>query len=238
MPRSELRPRSALLRVCALCGLLAPFTFLIGWVAGGMSQPDTYSLLDDQVSDLGALTADQAWIYNQIGANLTGLLVAALAFGLWRAGDYGPPSKVGVTALGVVGVGVFLDGWLRLDCRAIDIGCSAGGTSWGAAAHQVESIVTVVGMFVAIFALARAFKRSERWQDLRIPTLIAGCVTVGGVLGGTMLTGFELVGGGLAMRVGLTVWFAWVALVSYRLQRIAMSLERGGAPAGGTPRDL
>lgn len=225
MPTTEQSPRSGLLRLSALCGLLAPITFLVGWVAGGLAQPDAYSSLNDEVSDLGALTADQAWIYNQIGANLTGLLVAALAYGLWRAGSYRPAGRVGVIALAVMGVGVFLDGWLRLDCRAIDAGCDTGGTSWHATAHQIESLITVSAMFVSVFALARAFKKSEQWNDLRTPTLIAGLVTVAAILGGTMLTGFQLEGGGLAARAGLTAWFAWLALVSYRLRKTAQRAQ-------------
>lgn len=233
MSSIDRRPRSVLLRWCALGGLLAPITFVVGWVAGGVAQPDAYSLVDDQVSDLGALTADQAWIYNQIGANLTGLLVAALACGLWRAVSSTLAGRVGVVALAVTGVGVFFDGWLRLDCREIDAGCSAGGTSWLAIAHQIESLITVTGMIVAVFALARAFKKSEHWQDLRTPTLIVGFASVGGILGGTVLTGLEIVGGGLAARVGLTVWFAWLAPVSYRLWRIAREDEHSDAhPVG------
>ena len=101
--------------------------FVIGWAAGGLAQPDAYSLVDDSVSDLGALSADQAWIYNQVGANLTGLLVAALAYGLWKAGIPGFSGRIGVIALAVMGIGQFFDGWFRLDCRAIDAGCSRRG---------------------------------------------------------------------------------------------------------------
>ena len=44
-------------------------------------------------------------------------------------------------------------------------------------------------------------------------------------------SGFEVAGGGLAMRVGLTAWFAWVALVSYRL----LQLDSGRARPTSTP---
>ena len=213
------------LRLCAICGLLAPIAFVIGWAAGGLAQPDAYSLVDDSVSDLGALTADQAWIYNQVGANLTGLLVAALAYGLWRAGLPGVSGKVGVIALGVMGVGQFFDGWFRLECRAIDAGCSGGGTSWQVVAHEIESLFTVLGLLVSVFALARAFKKSERWRDLRTPSLIAGFGTIG------IFIGLLFVGGGVAVRLGLGVWFAWVALVSYRLLRIAEEQDRHGDAA-------
>jgi hypothetical protein len=211
-----------LLRLCAICGLLSPIAFVVGWAAGGLAQPDAYSLVDDSVSDLGALTADQAWIYNQVGANLTGLLVATLAYGLWRAGISGLSGRVGVIALAVMGVGQFFDGWFRLECRAIDAGCSGGGTGWQVAAHEIESLFTVLGLLVSVFALARAFKKSERWHDLRAPTLIAGFGTIAAFIG------LLFVGGGLAVRLGLAVWFAWVALVSYRLLRIAQEQARSG----------
>jgi hypothetical protein len=203
------------LRVFAICGLLSPLAFVIGWAAGGLAQPDAYSLVDDSVSDLGALTADQAWIYNQVGANITGLLVAALAYGLWKAGIPGLSGSVGVIALAVMGLGQFFDGWFRLDCRAIDAGCTGGGTGWQVAAHEIESLVTVLGLLVSVFALARAFKKAERWRDLRTPTLIAGFATI------AVFIGLLFVGGGLAVRLGLGVWFAWVGLLSYRLLRIA-----------------
>ena len=203
------------LRVCAICGLLSPLVFIVGWAAGGLAQPDAYSLVDDSVSDLGALTADQAWIYNQLGANLTGLLIAALAYGLWKAGIPGLSGRIGVIALAVMGIGQFFDGWFRLECRAIDAGCNGGGTGWQVAAHEIESLFTVLGLLVSVFALARAFKKADRWRDLRTPSLVAGFATV------VAFIGLLFVGGGLAVRVALAVWFAWVALVSYRLLRIA-----------------
>ncbi|NGN95752.1 DUF998 domain-containing protein [Nocardioides sp. KC13] len=205
-------PRS-LLRLSALCGLFAPIVFTAAWVVGGIVQPDAYSVVDDAISDLGARTADHAWIYNQIGANLTGLLVMALAFGLWRARPPGVAGGLGVIALAVVGAGVFLDGWLRLDCRSLDAGCDNGGSSGLAVAHQIESLVTVLGLLVSVFALAYAFGRGERWRDLRTPTLIAGIATVAAFIG------LSFVGLGLGPRVGLTVWFAWLALVSRHLMR-------------------
>ena len=62
-------------RIAGICGLLAFVTVNIGWIAGGLAQPAAYSVANDDISDLGAVTANSSWIYDRIGANLTGLLV-------------------------------------------------------------------------------------------------------------------------------------------------------------------
>ena len=56
------------LRAAAICGLLAPVSFIAGVLLGDLVQPDSFSPADDDISDLGAQTADQAWLYNQIAA--------------------------------------------------------------------------------------------------------------------------------------------------------------------------
>jgi hypothetical protein len=210
------------LRFSAWCGLLAPVAFTVAWIAGGLAQPDAYSASDDSVSDLGALTADSPWLYNQIGGNLTGLLVVALAAGVWKTVPPRLSGRIGVIALGVMGIGQFFDGLFRLDCQGIDAGCSGADLSWHANAHEIESLFTVLGLLVSVFALARAFKKSQRWHDLRTVTLTAAFATI------VVFAGLLFVGGGLAVLGALSVWFAWLALVSYRLLTIAGELERSG----------
>jgi hypothetical protein len=60
------------LRAAGVCGLLALFTVNVGYIGGALAQPDAYSSADDATSDLGALTANKAWISNQIGATSPG----------------------------------------------------------------------------------------------------------------------------------------------------------------------
>src|SRR5207248_6283723 len=72
-------------RIAGICGLLAFVTFNVAWIAGGLAQPSAYSVSNDDISDLGAMTAASPWIYNQVGANLTGILVVLLGLGVWRA---------------------------------------------------------------------------------------------------------------------------------------------------------
>ena len=184
------------LRVSAVCGLIAPITFIAGWLLGGLAQPDEYSLVDHDISDLGALTAHRPWLYNQIGSNLTGLFIVALSLGLWRTVGTRLSARIGVTALAVFGVGTFLDGLLRLDCRKIDAGCDRSA-SWHGTAHLVETGFTVLGVFVAVFALALAFRKSASWHDLWVVTLAAGILAI------VALVLLSLPGEGLGVGLGL-----------------------------------
>ena len=101
--RSVLEPPSVVcktrwvpLRAAAICGLLAPVSFILGLVFGDLAQSDDFSPANDNISDIGAQTADRAWLYNQIAANLNGLLIVAFALGLWRALGSGWLARLGV----------------------------------------------------------------------------------------------------------------------------------------------
>ena len=128
-------------------------TFVAGLLFGDLAQPDAFSPANDDISYLGAQTADQAWIYNQIAANLNGLLILAFAWGLWRALGSGWLARLGVLGLAVLGVTRFLEGFLRLDCRSMDEGCE--NTSWQADAHRIES-----GIASALSSWSRRCSRS------------------------------------------------------------------------------
>ena len=142
------------LRAAAICGLLAPVTFVAGLLFGDLAQPDAFSPANDDISDIGAQTADLAWIYNQIAANLNGLLILAFALGLWRALGSGWLARLDVLGLAVLGVTRFLEGFLRLDCRGIDQGCE--NTSWQADGHRIESGIAAALFFLVPPVLAFA----------------------------------------------------------------------------------
>jgi Protein of unknown function (DUF998) len=213
-------------RVAAVCGLVAPLTSTIGWAVGGLAQPGAYSSADDDISDLGALTASSAWIYNQIGANLTGLLVVCFALGLWRALSPDALGRVGAALLIVVGLGVFLDGLFRLDCQGIDVGCE--NDSWHASAHKMEGRVTTAATVAAPFVLAFAFRRRPEWRDTWLPTLAA---VPASILVGIAFSGL---GTGAATRATTLTWLIWVAFVAFQLLRKGEGAASG--PSSGLAR--
>ena len=211
-------------RLAPICGLLVLPVFTFGWLVGGLAQPASYSWIRHDISDLGAMTADQPWIYNQIGANLTGLLLLAFAVGLWRALGSSRMARAGVSLLAIVAIDQFLDGFLRLDCRALDPGCAQQPASWHAVAHVIESTVTIFSLLVVPFVFAWALRRVSGWADLSRPTLLFGVAAIVAVFGLTILAE------GIGPRAAATIWFAWVALLAYRLLRL--ETRSPDAPAG------
>ena len=207
------RLRRVPLRAAAICGLLAPVSFIAGVLLGDLVQPDSFSPADDDISDLGAQIADQAWLYNQIAANLNGLLIVAFALGLWRALGSGWLARLGVLGLAVIGVTRFLEGFLRLDCRGMDEGCE--NTSWHADGHRFESGIASALFFLVPLLLAFAFRRLPQWRDLWLPTLLVVPIVV------AVSIPFSLIGDGAAVRAASITWFLWLALVAWRLLRIA-----------------
>ena len=201
------------LRAAAICGLLAPVTFIVGLVLGDLAQSDEFSPANDNISDIGAQTADQAWLYNQIAANLTGILIVALALGLWRALGPGWLARLGVLGLAILGVTRFLEGFLRLDCGGMDDVCE--NTSWQSEAHKIESGIASALLFLVPPVLAFAFRRLPEWRDLWLPTLLAVPVLV------AISILFSVIGDGAAGRAGSITWFLWLGLLAWRLLRLA-----------------
>jgi hypothetical protein len=201
------------LRAAAVCGLLVPVTVSIGWIGGALAQPDAYSSADDDLSDLGALTANMAWIYNQIGDNLSGILIILFGLGLWRALSPDLLGRIGAGALMLAGLTVFLEGFFRLDCRGIDRGCT--NDSWHSSAHKMNNRFTVAATIAAPFILAFAFRRIPEWRGAWLPTLAAVPASlVCGVL-------FSGLGDGAAVRATTGTIFVWLVFLAVRSIRTA-----------------
>jgi hypothetical membrane protein len=204
---------SLFLRAAGLCGLLVLVTVSVGWIAGALAQPDAYSSADDDLSDLGAMTANMAWIYNQIGDNLGGILVILFGLGLWRALSPDVLGRIGAGAVMLTGLGVFLEGFFRLDCRGIDAGCT--NESWHSSAHKMNGRFYAAATIAAPLILAFAFRRIPQWRSAwLLSLLVVPASIVCGVL-------FSVLGNGAGVRASGLIWFAWLAFLAVRLMRTA-----------------
>lgn len=133
----------------------------------------------------------------------------AAALGLWRALSPDVLGRFGAGALFIAGLGSFLDGLFRLDCRGIDAGCV--NDSWHASAHKWETRFTVAATLLAPVVLAFAFRRRPEWRSAWLPSLLAiPAVFLGNAV-------FSVFGAGAATRAGTFVWFLWVAYIGVLL---------------------
>src|SRR6266542_1848509 len=201
------------LPAAAVCGLLVPVTVSIGWIGGALAQPDAYSSADDDLSDLGAQTANIAWIYNQIGDNLTGILIILFGLGLWRALSPDVLGRIGAGAVMLTGLTAFLEGFLRLDCRGIDGGCT--NDSWHSSAHKMNNRFTVAATIAAPLILAFAFRRIPEWRGAWLPSLL---VVPASLVCGLLFSGL---GNGASGRASTLTLFAWLVFLAVRLMRTA-----------------
>ena len=199
------------IRLAAACGLLAPVTYCAALLLGHLAQPDAYSSADDAISDLGAETASSAWIYNQLGVNLTGLLVMVVGFGLWHALSPDLLGRLGAVAVALAGLTLFLQGFFRLDCQGIDEGCE--NISRNADAHSLATGVSAVFIFASPIILALAFRRMSSWRNVWLPTL----AVVPASIAASVL--FSFLGSGAANRAGAITWLLWLAYIGLQLLR-------------------
>jgi Protein of unknown function (DUF998) len=201
------------LRAAAICGLRAPVSFVAGLVLGDLAQPDGFSPANDNISDVGAETADQAWLYNQIAANLNGLLIIAFALGLWRA----PRIRLACAARRPRAGDTGRDQVPRRlpSARLPWHGCGLRQHFLAADAHGVESGIASALFFLVPPVLAFAFRRLPEWRDLWLPTLLAVPV----VIAASVL--FSGIGDGAAVRAASITWVLWLGLLAWRLMRLA-----------------
>lgn len=209
--------------------MAAFLTFNLGWILGDHAQPPPFSPARDDISYLGALTASSAWLYNQLAANSSGALLLVLAIGLWRALTPSRLGRLAAATAGAAGVGMFLDGIFRLDCRSIDAGCS--NDSWHSHAHKIESGFTAGFTLVSIVLLALAFRRTSYWRASWLPTIAAlPAIFIANVA-------FSSLGAGAATRAGTVVILAVFAFIGFRLFHHS-SHERGIDANGGATHAL
>ena len=205
-------PGSTTLRAAGVCGLLTIVTVSVAYIGGALAQPDAYSSADDATSDLGALTANKAWISNQIGSNLTGILIILLGLGLWRALSPDVLGRIGAGAVMFTGLAAFLEGFFRLDCRGIDAGCT--NESWHSSAHKMNNRFSVTAI-AAPLILAFAFRRIPQWRGAwLLSLLVVPAALVCGLL-------FSVLGNGASVRATSLTLLAWLAFLAVRLMRTA-----------------
>ena len=188
------RLRSELARLVVPAQLL----FVTGFLLAGLVQPRPYSARDDDISDLGALTAHHPWVElaPSLVAGAATIAFAVLVLGP-LVGGLGP----WLLALSLMGLDNVSDAFFRLDCGRDVRGCteSLRTASWHAQLHEVIGLVSALATVAAFALLARRFRELPGWQDLAAPAHLFAAAFAAGLLAYAALA--EHAGGGLAQRL-------------------------------------
>lgn len=203
-------------RIGALAGIAGSILFTAGWIAGGLVQPASYSWSSQEISDLGALTAQHAWVWN-LADSLSGALIAVFAAGLYSLVGSSRWGRIAAVLIGIVGVGGVLDGLLRENCPlSTSHACQqlrdGPGLSWHHQAHDIESVTVFVAIIFAPFMLAMALRRVDQLPGLRAYTLATGVALVAATAVYAALYGQQ--GGGIAQRLLAVAFMTWIFVLA------------------------
>jgi len=215
--------------------IAAQVVFTGGWLLGDALQDAPYSAARDPISDLGALTAQHAWVI-LTAQGIAGALTIAFAIGALRPAMAvaGRRAAIGpwLVAGSILGLDNLSDAFFRLDCRVADPDCAAIWiASWHAEVHDVAAVIGVALAVAAPFALARRMRLAAAWRDRAGPALAFGVVFALVAAGYVALTGSD--GSGYAQRALVVIGSAGVVLLALRVRLLSRipPTTRGSGPA-------
>lgn len=198
-----------------LCGVVGPVIFVASFLVQGALRSG-YDALRHPVSSLSL--GATGWV--QVATFLiTGLLIAAYAVGLRRAGcGWWTPVLVGLVGVGLVGAGIFVADPISGYPPGSPV--PAPSTVHGIA-HQLFSTPVFTALPAAMLVMARRFFRSgergwARYSLLSAP-IFFGCFVLAAF-------GFDqnpllMPVGGLWQRLALVVGLTWLAALALHLRR-------------------
>jgi hypothetical membrane protein len=195
-------------KVGGLLLLIGSVQFVIGMAVAQWLWVGSYSLSQNDISDLGGPNSAGATVFN-VSVRVLGILALVGAALLYRAFAPKTASKVGVAllmigGLGAIGVGLFPENSPEL----------------GGSIHGLATLVAFLGAGLALLVLSTAMLRDTRWDGFRLFTVVGGVVTL--VAMTLYVEGNYLgLGRGGMERLVVAPILLWTVLVGVHLARLA-----------------
>jgi len=206
------RLSASVLRLLAICGIIAPILYTIVVFTLGVFRP-SYCHRAQLLSELGEAGAPNAMIMNTAGFLLLGILLIAFALGLHRGINEGKGSKIGPALIAVEGGAYVAVAFFPCDPGCVPVSLSGVMHAW-------VSLIMGVGIILAPFFIAQRFKNDPRWKKYRLYTLVTGVVLV--VFG--VMFGFIMIKGwmGAIQRTVAGVSLLWIEVMAIKLLRLSI----------------
>ncbi len=211
-------------RALAISGFAGAVLFTATWIITGLADPN-FSFVNNDTSDLGALTAGPPTPYN-VALSLSGLLTVGLALAVVHAFGRRRAVIAGAVLIGIFAVGQFIDGLAREDCAvSVNAACraaeKAGQLSTHHQVHNIESLFTFTALMLAPLVLGLVLRSMPRWRVLGWWSIAAGAAQI--VCLPIFLTMYSngTSGQGVVEIIELTAGTVWIAAMSIAIARLA-----------------
>lgn len=196
----------------AALGIAGPIIFVLGIIVAG-TQYEGYSHISQEISQLGGIDSNYAWIQNT-NFYLLSLTVLGFTFGLHRAIDGGKGSIVGIVLISMLG---FSSAGLNavLPCDALCEGVTAAGKF-----HLITGVSGFLAMATGLIVISRRMAKSDNWKSYRRYTLATGILAIVLFFGIGVEDSIETSArSGLMQRIFVANYLIWLFVTGLRIVR-------------------
>ena len=196
----------------AALGAVGPIIFVIGIIIAA-TQYEGYSHISQEISQLGGVDSELAWIQN-LNFYLLSLTTIGFTFALHRAIAGGKRSVIGPILIGMLG---FSSAGLNsvLPCDALCEGITASGKL-----HLITGVLGFLSMAIGLIVISRRMARSPEWETYSRYTLASGILAfvlffAAGVVGSDEASTLD----GLMQRIFIANYLIWITVTGIRILR-------------------
>jgi hypothetical protein len=150
---------------------------------------------------------------------LSGAATIVFAAGFRHRIPPGALATAGCWAVGLSGLGALADALLPLDCApSVDAACRRreehGTLSWPHQAHTWSSVLGTAALLASLWLLGRHLRHSPGWRRVSVVGRVGFGWLVAVSAAVTLMTVFHLPGAGLAQRLQVLAFSAWLSVLA------------------------
>ncbi len=202
----------------AIAGIIAPILYISVATILGLLEPG-YSHRTMMMSILGGVGGLRGAAFN-IGLSLTGTLLIAFAFGLYRGTNQGRAKSVGLVLLVIAGVGMLGSAYFHCDLDCVNV---IKEPNLRGQMHMLFAFFTGLSFAFSPLPFFFSQKKDPRWKKYSAVTLAAAILAniPGIIFWITMFTTRLPEWEGIIQRLGLLFPLMWVEVMAIQLLRLS-----------------